>query len=141
MDKNTGHTRHHGGEELWVGDKINCRVYVTDRNGCYIYIHNAEVFYEESMAAFSIRSEDGNVFFLHQIVREKIHFVHKVPRDVENGTTADILKAIVKRLRAFADFRPEDTPEVMARSMWSEIEKLANGYCDIEELRVIFCGG
>lgn len=139
MDKNTGHTRFHKDDELWVGDIINCRVYIADKQGAYIHIRNAMVFFERDTASYAIRSDDGNIFYLHQIVRERIEFVTKVPRSVENGTTEDILKAIVKRLKGFADFRPEDPAAVVARSMLAEIEKLGEGYCDPKELRQIFC--
>lgn len=95
MDKATGVTRPVKGkekwEELWVGDVIKCRVYITDRAGCYLHVEG-EVKWDADYAMFVIHgvyNQDGqqyrNFFPLHKIVNDNIKFLKKVPRYCGNN--------------------------------------------------------
>lgn len=90
-DKGTGITRPAKGVkkwvELWVGDVIKCRVYITDRAGCYLWINEAEVFWEKDYGQYSIRAkynsdskEVDGIFALREVLRRDIEFIIKVPR-------------------------------------------------------------
>jgi hypothetical protein len=116
MQKATGITRpvkgaEKGAEnwvELWVGDVIKCRVYITDRAGCYLWIEQAEVFWEKDYGQYSIRAKynsDNNekvegIFALREVLRRDIEFITKVPRVL--GTQKDVVLAIVEELRVRA---------------------------------------
>jgi hypothetical protein len=112
MDKATGITRpikgaEKGAEnwvELWVGDIIKCRVYITDRAGCYLWIDRAEVFWEKDYGQYSIRAKyhsDGKdvtgIFALREVLRSDIEFITKVPRTI--GCTKEAILVIVEMLR------------------------------------------
>jgi hypothetical protein len=110
MDKATGITRPIKGkkewEELWVGDVIKCRVYITDRAGCYLYIDKAEVFWEKDYGQYSIKAkyhQDGkdgeNIFALREVLRRDVEFITKVPREL--GTTNDVILDIISTLRSY----------------------------------------
>jgi hypothetical protein len=110
MNKATGITRPVKGKkdwvELWVGDIIKCRVYITDRAGCYLWIERAEVFWEKDYAQYSIKAKyhsDGNdyegVFALRDVLRRDIKFITKVPRDL--GTMKNVILDMITTLRSY----------------------------------------
>jgi hypothetical protein len=114
MQKATGITRPVKGREkgaenwveLWVGDVIKCRVYITDRAGCYLWIDEAIVFWEADYGQYSIRAkyhQDGKdcegVFALRDVLRRDMEFITKVRRD--NGTTNDVILDIITTLRSY----------------------------------------
>lgn len=116
MQKATGITRPVKGrekgaenwEELWVGDVIKCRVYITDRAGCYLWIDEAVVFWEKDYGQYSIRAkyhQDGKdiegIFALREVLRRDIEFITKVPR-TSTGNQEETIRAIVERLRVRA---------------------------------------
>ena len=122
MEKATGITRPVVGKkdwvELWVGDIIKCRVYITDRAGVYLYIDEATVIWEPEYGMYSINgiyTTDGqkyrNVWPLHKIVREDITFITKVERLY--GTEQEIVLAIVDLLRSYHK-EPDDISDFKA---------------------------
>jgi len=94
MNKATGITRPLKGKkewvELYVGDVIKCRVYITDRAGCYIWINEARVFWEKDYGQYSILAkydDDNNepvegIFPLREVLRRDVEFINKVPRNM-----------------------------------------------------------
>lgn len=111
MDKATGITRPVNGEkewvELWVGDIIQCRVYITDRAGGYLWIDSAEVFWEQEYGQYSIRAKytmNGQdvegIFALREVLRKDMEFITKVPREL--GNTKEVILDIVEKLRVGA---------------------------------------
>jgi hypothetical protein len=95
MQKATGITRPLKGQdewvELWVGDVIKCRVYITDRAGCYLWIDEAKVFWEEDYGQYSIKAkyhtggkDVEGIFALREVLRRDIEFIKKVDR--KNGS-------------------------------------------------------
>ena len=112
MNKATGITRPVKGEkewvELWVGDIIKCRVYITDREGCYFWIDEAEVFWEKDYGQYSIRAKytshgkkvDG-IFALREVLRRNMEFIKKVPREL--GNQGEIILAIIDILRTHSE--------------------------------------
>lgn len=138
MDLNTKCKRAEGNPELWVGDVINCRVYTTDRCGGYIHLHRAKVYYDTNLHAYCVETPEGNRFYLNEIVRETIDFVHKAQRFPESGTVQDLIVAIVDRLRSYHREPNDETIESMAETMVSEIGTLAMGYMPLEEIQAVF---
>lgn len=107
MDKATGITRPIAGQEewveLWVGDVIKCRVYITDRAGCYLWIDEAEVFWEKDYGQYSIKAKYHShgkdvtgIFALREVLRRKIEFITKVER--VNGHCGDIILELARTL-------------------------------------------
>jgi hypothetical protein len=106
-NKATGITRPIAGQEewveLWIGDVIECRVYITDRAGCYLHI-TGEVVWEKSYGMYSVFASyncDGQAckgfFPLHKIVNDNIKFLKMAPR--EFGNQRDILFHIIGLLK------------------------------------------
>ena len=102
--------------ELWVGDVIECRVYITDRAGCYIRI-TGKVLWDVAYGMYIIHGHfveaDGsysNFFPLHKIVNENIKFITKIPRTF--GSQRDIIFHIVSLLRESANAPVDVGPAV-----------------------------
>lgn len=141
MDKATGITRPVKGKkewvELWVGDIIKCRVYITDRAGCYLWIDRAEVFWEKDKGQYSIKAkyhQDGkdgvNIFALREVLRRDIEFITKVPR--ENGSAKEIILDIVEKLR----LRAKDSITITDRFV-AEPDKNGQITCTYDDVQTI----
>ena len=104
--------------ELWVGDKIKCRVYDTDRAGSYRWVENAEVIWDEYDRAFCIKGwtksdygEPGSMntvcYPVNKILRDKESnvFIHKVDRRL--GDTEEVVWHILEMLRSYEQEPPE----------------------------------
>ena len=131
MQNATGITRPVVGKkewvELYVGDIIKCRVYITDRAGVYLYIDEATVIWEPEYGMYSINgiyTTDGqkyrNVWPLHKIVREDITFITKVDRTY--GSQRDVIFGIVSLLRSYHK-EPMDISEIKV-----EIDEVDDDY-------------
>lgn len=145
-NKATGIKKHVAGfelpVELWVGDIIECRVYITDRCGCYLRI-TGEVVYEIDYAMYSIHGtysdegkEYGGFFPLHKIVNENVVFLKSVPREL--GSQRDIIFHIVEEMREY-QHGPNDGDAMDA------IDAMVNRICDMgiipkEEIMAVFNG-
>ena len=142
MDKATGITRPVKGEkewvELWVGDIIKCRVYITDRAGCYLWIDSAEVFWEKDYGQYSIKAkyhQDGkdgvDIFALREVLRRNVEFITKVPR--ENGSKKDIILAIVEQLRV----RAKNSITITDRFVVCQSDENGQITCTDDDIRTI----
>ncbi len=105
-------------EGLWLGDVVNCRVYVTDSRGCYFWVKNAEVKYLQGDGQYVIVGEidqDGMVgrqtYALRDVLRDGIEFVTKVDRTI--GSQRDVVLAIVDMLRSLYQ-EPWEKDEIKA---------------------------
>lgn len=146
MERRTGVKKHVEGfenlVELWVGDEIECRVYITDRCGCYLRI-TGTVVYEIDYAMYSVHgtyTDEGKeyrgFFPLHKILNENIKFIKSVPR--EFGSQRDIIFHIVKEMREY-QHGPNDG------DMMDAMDAMVNRICDMgiipsEEIRKVFAG-
>ena len=90
--------------ELWLGDVINCRVYITDRIGCYLFIENAEVLWHKEDGQYVILGKyhtDGKdykgMFALRDVLRRDVEFVKYAPRDI--GNQRDLIFRIASMLK------------------------------------------
>ncbi len=128
--------------ELWVGDVIECRVYITDRAGCYIRI-TGKVLWDVAYGMYIIHGHFveaagsfSNFFPLHKIVNENIKFITKVPRFF--GSQRDIIFHIVKEMREY-QHGPDDG------DMMEAMDAMVNRICDMgvipkEEIMAVFNG-
>lgn len=146
MERKTGIKKHIEGfelpVELWVGDVIECRVYITDRAGCYLRIAG-KVVYEVDYAMYSIHGtytdngqEYKGFFPLHKIVNENVKFLKKVPR--EFGSQRDIIFHIVEEMKRYR-YGPDDG------DMMDAMDAMVNRICDMgvipkEEIMAVFNG-
>lgn len=122
FQKKTEITRPFQGEdewvELWVGDKIRCRVYDTDRSGSYRWIENAEVVWSDYDKAFYIegwtKSDYGEPGSMNKVgypvskilrAKESNVFLQKVPR--KYGDTESVVWSILSDLKSFANEPPQ----------------------------------
>lgn len=110
-NKATGIKKHTAGQdkpvELWVGDVIECRVYITDRAGCYIHV-TGTVLWDIDYGMYVINGtydSDGkqyrNTFALHKVVNENITFIKAVPRFI--GHQRDAIFEIMSILKTLAE--------------------------------------
>ena len=142
-NKATGITRPVKGEkewvELWVGDVIKCRVYITDRAGCYLWINRAEVFWEKDYGQYSIKASyrtgggqdvDG-IFALRDVLRRDVEFITKVPRIF--GTARAVVLAVVDMLRSYSKEPTDigDLPDGMEENVALDI------ICKREDIQAI----
>ena len=149
MERRTGIKKHIEGlelpVELWVGDVIECRVYITDRCGCCLRI-TGTVVYEVDYAMYSVHGtyrdegkEYRGFFPLHKIVNENVKFLKSVPREFDSQR--DIIFHIVEEMRKYQhtpnDGEMEDAMDAM--------DAMINRICDMgiipeKEIREAFAG-
>ncbi len=145
-NKATGITKPVAGEgdwvELWVGDVIECRVYITDRHGVYLRI-TGTILWDKEYGMYVIDgkyTDEGkpynNFFPLHKILNDNIEFIKKVPR--EFGSQRDIIFHIVKEMRTYQQ-GPDDG------EMMEAMDAMVNRICDMgvipkEEIMEVFNG-
>ena len=131
-NKATGITRPVKGQkewvELWIGDVIKCRVYITDRAGGYLWIDEAEVLWEEDYGQYSIIARyysNGKVvtgiFALREVLRRDIEFIRKVPRF--HGNQRDIIFEIVEMMGAY---KQEPNGETVEQAMATIVAEIAS---------------
>ena len=102
--------------ELWVGDVIKCKLYISDRAGGYLHI-TGEVLWDVNYGMYIIAGDyttgEGKYhgqFPLHEIVADPVEFIKKVPRYI--GSQRDLIFEIISMLRSYSQ-EPTDIYDIL----------------------------